>query len=271
VDVYGLFVASKKTLSYRNRAQLKTDGKNLGFVANGTTKLVSVDDCLILTDKNRETLAHLRGTLPQPAWKPRSRQKWTSIDIDESCDADSASINQRLPFRQANDGQNQAMQQWLLESARQLKRSVKVLELFAGSGNFTRILAELGFREIVAVEVVEEAIGALKLQQLTGVKAESCDLFQEQAFTNLIEQHQDARVLVLDPPRDGLKVKPALFSKKMQLQDVFYISCDLATLTRDLKEFVDHGYKLQSVQPLDLLPHSAHVEILVWLSRKGQC
>lgn len=258
---------SPDPLGYRIRAQLKTDGTALGFVANAQRQLVDVQDCLVLTPTNRATLRELRETLPNPAWKPANRQDWTTLDIDESVSSESVSVNKRLPFQQANRAQNEAMQNWLAKHLASLSPASCVLELFAGSGNFTEVIARAGFSKITAVEVVPEAVSALAERGLAGVTPVSCDLFDEASFADLMRRQRDTEILVLDPPRDGLKCRTGLFDKKNRLREVLYISCDLATLCRDLQEFHTFGFVLCEVQPVDLFPQTPHVEILVRLTR----
>lgn len=261
-------LGSGRSFGYRVRAQLKTNGKALGFVANGKRELVSVKDCLVLTTKNRATLSDLNGQLPKKEWQPSSRKKqWLTLDIDESINVDSVSVNQRLPFQQANSQQNQVMRTWLKDKVEGINKDAKVLELFSGSGNFTQVLSQAGFNNIVAVEAVAEAIDALTTQQLPGINAEVCNLFDEEAFERLFKKHKDAETLVLDPPRDGLKVKQGLFKKSSKIRNVIYISCDLATLCRDLRDFKKAGYSLIEVQPLDLTPQTPHVEVLTHLRK----
>lgn len=260
-------VAAPEPFGYRIRAQLKTDGMSLGFVANGQRRLAAIEDCLVLTEHNRATLTALRGQLPNPAWRPATRQEWTTLDIDESVAAEQVSINKRLPFQQANRRQNAFMRQWLASQLDSLSRQAPVLELFAGSGNFTQVLAAAGFHHVTAVEVVPEAVAALAAQNLPGVEGITCDLFDEQHFADLLGRQRQTEVLVLDPPRDGLKCRAGLFDKKSRLRHVIYISCDLATLCRDLRDFIAAGFEIHEVQPVDLFPQTPHVELLVSLRR----
>lgn len=257
-------------LGYRVRAQLKTDGQALGFVANAQRQLVAVEDCVVLSEHNRATLKALRQSLPNPAWTPGRKQDWVTLDIDESVAEKDVSVNKRLPFQQANRQQNQAMRTWLKDHLDALPRHLPVLELFAGSGNFTEVIASAGFATITAVEVVAEAIAALNARALPGVTASTCDLFDETAFADLLRRQRAAEILVLDPPRDGLKCRNGLFDRHAHLHEILYISCDLATFTRDLRDFLAAGYRLEELQPVDLFPQTPHVELLAHLRRPAR-
>ncbi len=258
---------SPDTFGYRNRAQLKTDGRKLGYVAAGSNTLAPVTDCPILTTHNRATLQALLRSLPNNALKPGRKQDWTTLDIDEDIDAAEVVPNRRRPFRQGNTAQNLRMRQWLGDGLRELDPGRHVLELFSGSGNFTEVLAEAGFAHILAVEGVEDSVQALAARQLPGVEARRFNLFSEADCTRLQERARDASILVLDPPRDGFKLAGQLLTRKHRFRDVFYISCNLATFGRDLEIFLGAGLRVREIQPLDLFPHTPHVELLCRLQR----
>lgn len=260
-------LVSERALGYRNRAQLKTDGKRLGFVANDQISIVDVDTCLVLETELQSLLGELRDSLPNPSWAPRKKGRWTTVDIDFDAEDQRVSVNQRLPFRQVNSLQNKAMQAWLKNKLAALPKSGKLVELFCGSGNLTQLISAVGFEQIVAVEVVAEALSVLDELALPGVLTERRNLFDENEFAAFWHAHRDAETLVLDPPRDGLKIRTGLVSKKSKLKQIIYISCDLATLVRDVHYFCQQGFNVTEVQPLDMFPQTPHVEVMACLQR----
>jgi 23S rRNA (uracil1939-C5)-methyltransferase len=258
---------SPSEFGYRNRAQFKTDGERIGFVSEGSRKIAPVEDCLVLNEKNRATLASLRAKLPEPAWAPQPPHDWNFIDIDDAIGPEEVVLNRRRPFRQGNTAQNERMRAWLGERLAPLARERHVLELFAGSGNFTEVASGLGFAKITAVEVQGPAIEALRTRGLPGVRPLGWDLYGGRAWAGLKAECPDAGVLVLDPPREGLLRRRALLEEFPSLTTALYVSCDLATWVRDICEFRKHGWELREVQPLDQFPHTPHVEILSRLER----
>ena len=266
---------SSTVVGYRNRAQFKTDGTKLGFLAAHSRHITDVKDCVILSEKNRETLSAMRETMPNSVWRVSSKdfkkQVWTSLDIDESTDISTVSVNQRLPFQQANSEQNQRMRDWLTtklqEISVQLPNGMNVLELFCGAGNFTEVIAQMDNTQVLAVESVSAALASLNAKKLSNVRTCEVNLFLETAFEKIYNQQRDFDVLVLDPPRDGLKNKKDLLPKKSKIKHVLYVSCDLATFSRDLAYFQENKFKVVEVQPLDQFPHTAHVELMAYLSR----
>jgi 23S rRNA (uracil1939-C5)-methyltransferase len=248
--------------AYRNRAQFKSDGKSLGYLAANSHQLVPIRQCPVLTAPAHQQFEQLLAQLPNAQWQKAAKRQWVSLDVNETA----SSLNQRLPFAQANAAQNQRMLDWLRAQLAPLDRQAPVLELFAGSGNFTRVIAEAGFAQITALDIASQAISELQNAQLPGVTAQAADLFAPDALAQWLKRTQ-ARVLVLDPPRDGLKQAQALVAKKTALEQIFYISCDLATFSRDLALLLQQGFALRELQPLDQCPHTPHIELLARLTR----
>lgn len=282
-------ISTQKNLAYRNRAQFKTDGNRLGFLSAQSRELVDVERCLVLSEKNQKSLNVLRQTLPNTHWNmSRSMQKkqhWTRIDIDENItledyegkNLEQLPINQRRIFQQANTAQNTIMKSWLynkccnilIERKNKYKDKPKVLELFCGSGNFTEVLNSCEFDEIFSVESSREAIDGLKNKQFKNITALTADLYSDQAFEDLYRKEKkikQAEILVLDPPRDGLKNTRGLMPKKHSFTEVLYISCDLATFCRDLEYLYQQGFRLVELTPIDQFPHTPHIELLAHLS-----
>ena len=263
-------IPSPDIWSYRNRAQLKTDGVSIGYLGFQSHTLVDVDVCPVLTDKNQRTLSDLRAMLPQGPWRSGKKNAMTTLHIDEDRDASSVSVNQRLDFRQGNSAQNERMRDWLATQLENIAKGAHVVELFCGSGNFTEVILAQNFATLLALEASQSAVDTLVRREhasSTLLQAKACDLFAERAFAPFKKELSQSQILILDPPREGLKYKEGLLPKKHQFSHIFYISCDLATLCRDLAYFLEQGFTVDEVQPLDLFPHTPHCELLVALKR----
>ncbi len=261
---------SPTVYSYRNRARLRTDGRRIGYVGRGSRELAPIQDCPILTEPARHTLQTLLASLPRNDFRPRRRHTWSTLDIDEDVAAEDVAPNVRRPFRQGNNAQNRAMRDWLAQRLEGLDGGGDALELFAGSGNFTDLLSEAGFDGVLAVEGAAEAVAALRESVLPGVRAREANLFDRRAVTELGREAAHASCLVLDPPRDGFAQLPALLEQCPRLEQVLYISCDLATFCRDTAELLARRFRLAEVRPLDLFPHTPHVELMAHFERKGR-
>jgi len=246
---------------YRNRVQFKTDGKKLGFFGSGSNELVDIWDCPVLSNKNQKTLASLRQTLPNKHWSSDKRRGkyWVNLHIDES--SEQPSIDVRLPFRQANDAQNARMLDWLEQVVSPVDDSAEVLELFAGNGNLTQVLAAK-FAAVTAVEADMNSVQSIAGNHWPGVETKVCDLFQKKEVDALVAAMTSTDVLVMDPPREGMSLTPALVGGLERLRTVVYISCDVATWARDSAAFIDAGFSFTRVAALDMFPQTPHVEIL---------
>lgn len=259
------FISSQEILGYRNRAQFKTNGEVLGFVTEGTNDLYPVDDCLVLNNQMRSHLKALNQMLPNPDWKMERASGWSFIEIDDSIDLKNLQINKRRPFRQGNTLQNVQMKLWLKRELEKLDRSFTVLEAFCGSGNLTETICELSFDKIIAAEVRGSALDELKSKKLLNVTVLEVNMSRFGVWNQLARFDKNAQVIIVDPPREGLEEKNGLFESFKNLQKLIYISCEPNTWARDVKDFQKKGWRVESLTPMDLFPHTPHIELLTVL------
>ncbi len=171
-------------------------------------------------------------------------------------------------FSQAQREQNEALVEHVLMMAR--ASDTRVLELHAGVGNFTRALAREAKR-VWTVDSDREAVNGL--QRL--VERERLPIVAkrgkvERLLANLAEAgEQRYDVVVLDPPRAGIGEESARHLAQVAQQRIVYVSCDPATLARDLAVLVEHGFALVDVTTFDMMPMTAEVETVATLVRRG--
>ncbi len=251
--------------NYRNRAQFKTDGSKLGYVA-ADKSIVDIADCAMLSSGSRQRLLDLRRTLPRDDWRPGDGYDWNFIDIDDQQSLESTRLNQRLPFRQANDHQNEFMKSWLKQQLRDSPvrdHRFEVLELFCGSGNFTKVIAECeSVSRVLAVEASEQAIDDLDKLLIPKVEGMALDLFRISALNVIKKKVRSPRVLVLDPPRAGFRKLSQYTNEFRSLEFMVYISCDASTFSYDAHMIAKQGWTLRELQAVDQFPNTPHIEIL---------
>ncbi len=109
-------------------------------------------------------------------------------------------------------------------------------------------------------------MAALMARGLSGVSAETQNLFDATSVETLARRQSLTQLLVLDPPRDGLKVRLPLLKRLRKLETVVYISCDVATWARDCADFMARAFCSHKV-PLDMFPQTPHIEVLSVLRR----
>ncbi|MBT3271548.1 MAG: hypothetical protein HN368_00215 [Spirochaetales bacterium] len=209
----------------------------------------------------------LLASLPRNDFRPEQGALWTNVHIDDSINYDDIKPGQRLPFRQANDLQNNRIQEWVGEKITGMGRDKAILELFCGSGNFTEPLSRHGFNNILGVDMSSDAVDTLRMKDLPGVRCLVANLYEKQAYGRIGKEMKTPEVMLFDPPRDGLKRRKEILSLASKSSDIFYISCDPATFVRDVRDFVVLGFEPGEVQPLDMFPHTPHVEILAHLQK----
>ncbi|MCK5767702.1 MAG: class I SAM-dependent RNA methyltransferase, partial [Candidatus Atribacteria bacterium] len=82
-----------------------------------------------------------------------------------------------------------------------------------------------------------------------------------------IQKGEKAEVIVIDPPRRGCSREVLKNIIKIKPEQILYVSCDMPTLARDIKYITQNGYNIEEVQPIDMFPHTSHIECLVHLTR----
>ena len=260
-------LGANQTLGYRNRAQFKSDGVKLGYVAQGTHEIVDVNHCPVLNVTNQGHLNVLRQSLPNSGWRPNKNRQWTTIDIDD--ERGTPLVDQRQAFRQGNSEQNEQLHAWLSSRLADLPRLNTVFELFCGSGNLTQVIVERMDVPVIAIEGDEMSLDALSALNLSNVQAARVNLFSRHSISDNLPQSQPRIGIVLDPPRDGLKEREALKPWFTKAEWVVYVSCDLATWERDAEFLQSCGLDLDEATGLDMFPQTPHIETLSVFTRRA--
>ncbi len=142
-----------------------------------------------------------------------------------------------------------------------LKGTETVLDAYCGIGTISLALADRA-KQVIGIEVIPEAVEIAKKNAekngIDNVRFE-CGLVEDVIAD--LEVSLDA--VVVDPPRKGLE--PAFIDAMLEKKPgkLVYISCNPATLVRDVERFVEAGYELSDVQPVDLFPQTPHTEVVV--------
>ncbi len=175
-------------------------------------------------------------------------------------------------FYQVNPVQTEKLYSLALEYA-QLTGTETVWDLYCGIGTISLFLAQKA-KQVYGVEIVPEAIeDAKRNASLNGItnaeffvgKAEEVVPAWVEAQGSSAKAHPD--VIVVDPPRKGCDSRCLETILAVQPKRIVYVSCDSATLARDLRILSDGGYSLTRVRPVDQFPHTVHVECAALLSR----
>jgi 23S rRNA (uracil1939-C5)-methyltransferase len=167
-------------------------------------------------------------------------------------------------FFQTNIRAAEVLVQLVLEA---VPDGVEVLDLYAGAGLFALPLARRGHR-VTAIEENRAAVADGEAsQRLNRIARQQCR-FIARSVEAALRGRPAAGVVILDPPREGCsaQVIEDVFGEMRPARAV-YVSCNPEALARDLCLIARHRYEIVSVQPVDMFPHTAHVETVVLLDR----
>lgn len=174
-----------------------------------------------------------------------------------------------LSFFQVNPTQTKVLYDKALEYAG-LNGDETVWDAYCGIGTISLFLAQKA-KKVYGVEIVAPAIeNARENAKLNGIT--NAEFFVGKAEEIIPEQYKQgitADTIVVDPPRKGCDQALLETLVAMSPNKIVYVSCDPATLARDLGYLSGQGYKVEAVQPVDMFPHTTHCETCVLLSHKN--
>lgn len=175
-----------------------------------------------------------------------------------------------LSFYQVNPLQTKVLYGKALEFA-DLSGTETVWDLYCGIGTISLFLAQKA-KQVYGVEIIPEAIEDARRNAVQN-GMDNVEFFVGKAEEILPQKYKESRgsmsadVIVVDPPRKGCEESLLATIVQMAPQKVVYVSCDPATLARDLKYLTQNGYEVQKVQPVDMFGMSVHVEVVTCLQR----
>jgi len=171
-------------------------------------------------------------------------------------------------FYQVNRDQAERLYEKAIGKAH-LTGTETVLDLYCGTGTITLALSRHA-KQVIGVEIIPAAIvDAKENAKRNGI--ENAEFFcadASQAAKKFAEEGIRPDVIVVDPPRKGLDQQVIDAMVQMSPDRIVYVSCDPATLARDLNRLEEQGYKTQEAEAVDMFPRCHHVESVVLLSRE---
>ncbi|MEG0314379.1 MAG: 23S rRNA (uracil(1939)-C(5))-methyltransferase RlmD [Erysipelotrichaceae bacterium] len=170
-------------------------------------------------------------------------------------------------FYQINPIQMEVLYNYVKEFA-QLDGTQLVLDLYCGVGTIGLYLARYASK-VIGIEIVEDAIKDAKINAQIN-NANNIEFVCSDAANyacKLVDDNIKPDVIVIDPPRKGCDELTISSIVKMNPSKIVYVSCDPSTLARDLAIF-NKDYHIDTIQPVDMFPHTYHVECVVLMTRK---
>ncbi len=277
---------SPKRYNYRSRIRLHLKGGRVGFFGPKKRQFFPIDYCHIAEGKINELLPQVPALVEK--YRPRSVEIALTDEGEPVAVTDSASgagtfrwkktgsktgrhewvedTEWKPVFEQVNRGQNENLRKIIAGLVEKLAPP-DVIELYAGAGNLTEAIVPYCDR-ITAVDSDRAAVkkAALRFGDIPGGRVKVI----ARRAVNFLERAKKERakpdLIVLDPPRTGAKeAMPGILS--LGPRHVIYVSCDPATLARDIGNLCEAGYEMRSVYPLDMFPQTAHIESVTLLEK----
>jgi len=173
-------------------------------------------------------------------------------------------------FFQTNTLQAEKLYQTAMDFA-DLSGGEIVYDLYSGAGTISIFISSKA-EQVIGFEAVESAVADAnenkKLNQIENVKFITADLYK--SFLPRIEENNVAKpdVVILDPPRSGMHTNTVDDVIKLNPQKIVYVSCNPATQVRDIKLFCSAKYRLIKIRPVDMFPHTYHIENVALLQKE---
>jgi 23S rRNA (uracil1939-C5)-methyltransferase len=282
-------IVSAEPWGYRNRAQVHFEDHRLGYREARSHRLCPINHCPISSPKLNQTIATLNDMLRDQKWPPFLR----SLEI--FTDEQQVQLNvietgrpvarrffdwcaEKIPglVTGALDYQgrflvsgnsffqvNRFLIDRLVESALAGAGGDTALDLYAGVGLFAQALATT-FREVIAIESGATAVSDLQFNaQRAGKTNVTGRQSTTEAYLEALEKTPD--FVLLDPPRSGLGKTVVRRMIDLRPANVAIVSCDPATLARDLSALLSAGYRIDTLTLVDLFPQTYHLETVVRL------
>ncbi|WP_263497679.1 23S rRNA (uracil(1939)-C(5))-methyltransferase RlmD [Rossellomorea vietnamensis] len=169
-------------------------------------------------------------------------------------------------FFQTNPTQAQKLVDLAVEMS-QPKKTEKMIDLFCGVGTFSLPFASK-VEELAGIEIVESSIESAKRNADDNGISNTTFLAKDarKGIDQMLETFGHPQLLMLDPPRSGAGGKVMRRIGRAKPERIVYVSCNPDTFATDIKELEPFGYTLDAVQPVDLFPHTVHVECVATLT-----
>ncbi|HKP37712.1 MAG TPA: rRNA adenine N-6-methyltransferase family protein [Pyrinomonadaceae bacterium] len=270
---------------YRSRAQWQFDSirKRLGYFESGSHRVCDVAECAVLAPDLETGLERVRARMQQNALPDDARHFRAIVgdaevsivddrgrspvhDITRTINGERYHLN-AASFFQANTD----LLPQLIDAALGDVRGQTAVELYCGVGLFTVPLARR-FEKVVAVEG-DAAASDFGRRNLAEADLPNADIVNKDV-ANWLESLECAGLdgaldfLLLDPPRTGAESRVISGILRLKPKKISYVSCDPATLARDLRKLIAGDYSVVSISAFDMFPQTHHVETVVQLARR---
>lgn len=290
-------IVDSEPFNYRHRARLHISKKGaLGFHAESENRVVPIEQCLVMSEALQPLFDQLKAGAPlkgvqqvelviddfgQAGLYVVKAAKAEQKALESWALAQKWHVKESLSYKaggytlRARPGQftqvNRAVNQTLISRVRDwmgFQPDDRLLDLFCGNGNLSipfinDVQGILGFEASEAsIEEARQATADAKTIEYAVADLFTVDLHEQETLAEFAPT-----IAILDPPRAGAERVVQWLSKVPSVKKVLYISCDPATLARDVKQLIDDKWHLRKLSMIDMFPQTRHIETMVLLEK----
>jgi 23S rRNA (uracil1939-C5)-methyltransferase len=280
-------IHSPQPFGYRGKAEFQVARERSGrwvsgFMHNSSHRVIDIDSCAIVDDSINESYGRFRREILGRKEAVKRQGKWifwSKVELPDAAHLEREAVVRLVNgtyimvseqgFFQANTGLAGRFVDEVISMCNLTGRET-VLDAYCGSGLFTLFLAS-GAKSIYGIEMDPEAVryaqinlrdnGCSNAVVMNGDVAEMMKNKVAAAAFNM-------DVFVCDPPRVGLSPEVRASIIEMKPARIVYVSCNPATQARDMGELARNGYVLKKLQPIDMFPQTAHIEVVGLMERQ---
>ncbi|NNE64942.1 MAG: class I SAM-dependent RNA methyltransferase [Pyrinomonadaceae bacterium] len=273
-------LASKERTGYRLRTQFHIDGREhaVGFFRRQSHEVIDIERCPVLTDDMNRSLSEIRTELDRyadsvevthiEAAAVSDRRSFYAETLFEPVDElITEAAGERFAFNARSFFQaNIAMLDSLVDTVVAGESGKRAVDFYCGAGLFSVPLARR-FETVIGIESNSDSVGfAKRNRELAGL--ENLELFEGRVREYFKRSDiQPADLVLVDPPRNGVKKNVLGKIAGLCRERFVYVSCNPSTLARDIAILLTKGFEIETIRGLDLFPQTHHVETVVKLRR----
>jgi 23S rRNA (uracil1939-C5)-methyltransferase len=276
-----VLIRSPRSFGYRGKAEFQIarggHGKWIaGFMHSSSHNIIDIESCMILDDSINESYRQFREDILSRQTMVKYMEKrifWSNLDGRDPMKQalgtimrivkDKSILVSSQGFFQANNSLTEKLVDEVVSMC-SLSGQETVLDAFCGSGLFSLFLAAEA-KKVYGIEMDPEAVAFARINlneagyvNTTIINGDVAAMMKKRITR--AGSHVD--VLVCDPPRLGLNPKAMAAIIEMQPAKIVYVSCNPATQARDMRVLANQGYMLKRLQPIDMFPQTAHIEVV---------
>ena len=270
---------SPNLFGYRNHGRFTVREKgSLGFVNSVTKRFVRIEQCLIMNEPINKIInilqlnqvdtsqLSIRASSSSNSYLVQPKINFKEI-LFETGQKHYIETLKNKPFQvsspsffQVNTKQTDIMMD-LIKNALQLNESDVLLDAYSGVGTFPSIYSSF-VKEVISLE---ESKSSTNDSEINNSSIPNITIMTGKAEELIVSLKNQVTKIILDPPRSGCAQAMLDAISKLKSIKLVYVSCDANTLCRDLSILVTNGFKIKKVQPIDMFPHTRHIECVVTL------